>query len=60
VAGADLAVHKENVLGGDACSAARQVLGWPRRRKLAHAVPWEHIYKRRKLAQLLGQQVVLK
>ena len=34
---------------------ARKVLGWPRIYKLAHAFLWEHIYKRPKLAQLLGQ-----
>ena len=32
-----------------------KVLGWPKRRKLAHAFLWEYSYKRLKLAQLLGQ-----
>ena len=31
------------------------MLGWPKRRKLAHALLWEYRYKRLKLAQLLGQ-----
>ena len=34
---------------------ARKLLGWPKRCKLAHAILWEHSYKRLKLAQLLGQ-----
>ena len=34
---------------------ARKLLGWPERRKLAHAFLWECSYKRLKLAQLLGQ-----
>ena len=34
---------------------ARKVLGWPKRCKLAHVFMWEYIYKRLKLAQLLGQ-----
>jgi hypothetical protein len=34
------------------------VLGGPRRRKLAHAFLWEYIYKRLKLAQLLGRHGV--
>jgi hypothetical protein len=34
---------------------ARKVLGWPKRRKLAHAFLWEYSYKRLQLAQLLGQ-----
>ena len=34
---------------------ASKVLGWPKRYKLAHAFLWEYIYKRLKLAQLLGQ-----
>ena len=32
----------------------RQVLGWPKRCKLARAFLWEHSYKWLKLAQLLG------
>jgi hypothetical protein len=35
--------------------AARKVLGWPKRRKLAHAFPWEYMCKRLKLAQFLGR-----
>ena len=31
------------------------MLGWPKRRKLAHALLWEYRYKRLKLAQLLDQ-----
>jgi hypothetical protein len=38
-------------------SRAEKVLGWPRRRKLAHPFLWEYSYKRLKLAQLLGQLV---
>jgi hypothetical protein len=38
-----------------ASAAARKVLGWPKRCKLAHAFLWEYSYKRLKLAQLLGQ-----
>jgi hypothetical protein len=34
---------------------ARKMLGWFKRCKLAHAFLWEYIYKRLKLAQLLGQ-----
>ena len=34
---------------------AKKVLGWPKRCKLAHALPWEYSYKRLQLAQLLGQ-----
>ena len=34
---------------------ARKVLGWPNICKLAHALLWEHSYKRLKLGQLLGQ-----
>ena len=34
---------------------AKKVLGWPKRRKLAHAFLWGYSYKRLKLAQLLGQ-----
>ena len=30
------------------------MLGWPKRCKLAHAFMWAYIYKRLKLAQLLG------
>ena len=36
-------------------AAARNVLGWPRRCKLAHAFVWEYSCKRLKLAQLVGQ-----
>ena len=35
--------------------AAREVLGWSKRHKLAHAFRWEYSYIRLKLAQLLGQ-----
>jgi hypothetical protein len=35
--------------------AARQVLGWPKRRKLARAFLWEYSFERLKLVQLLGQ-----
>jgi hypothetical protein len=35
--------------------SARKLLGWPRRCKLAHALPREYSYKGLKLAQLLGQ-----
>ena len=35
-----------------------KVLGWPRRCKLAHALLWEHSYKRLQLAQLLGRHGV--
>ena len=35
--------------------AARKVLGWPRRCKLAHEFLWEYSCKMLKLAQLLGQ-----
>jgi hypothetical protein len=38
-----------------AAAVATKVLGWPKRRKLAHAFLWEYSYKRLKLAQLLGQ-----
>ena len=38
---------------------ARNVLGWPKICKLAHAFLWEYSYKRLKLAQLLGQLGVL-
>ena len=41
--------------GSGAGSEARKVLGWPKRRKLAHAILWEYGYKRLKLARLLGQ-----
>jgi hypothetical protein len=34
---------------------ATKVLGWPKRRKLAHAFLWEYSYTRLKLAQPLGQ-----
>ena len=34
---------------------ARNVSGWPKRCKLAHAFLWEDSYRRLKLAQLLGQ-----
>ena len=34
---------------------AREVLGRPKRCKLAHIFLWEHSYQRLKLAQLLGQ-----
>jgi hypothetical protein len=37
---------------------AREVLDWPNRSKLAHAFRWRYIYKRLKLAQLLGQLVL--
>ena len=36
-------------------AGARQVSGWPKRCKLAHAFMWEYSYKRLKLAQLLGR-----
>jgi hypothetical protein len=36
-------------------AGAREVSGWPKRCKLAHAFLWEHSYKRLKLAQLLVQ-----
>jgi hypothetical protein len=36
-------------------SAARKLLGWPKRCKLARAFLWEYSYKRLELAQLLGQ-----
>ena len=45
--------------GAAAALRARKVLGWPKRRKLAHAFLWEYSYKRLKLAQLLGQLGVL-
>jgi hypothetical protein len=35
--------------------AAKKLLGWPKRYKLAHAFLWEYSCKRLKLAQLLGQ-----
>jgi hypothetical protein len=35
--------------------AARNVLGWPKRCKLAHAFLWEYIYKGLECAQLLCQ-----
>ena len=35
--------------------AARNVLGWPKRCKSAHAFLWEYSYNRLKLAQLLDQ-----
>ena len=31
------------------------MLGWPKRRKLAHTFLWEYSYKRLKLVQLPGQ-----
>jgi hypothetical protein len=36
------------------CAAARELSGWPRRRKLGHALLREYSYERLKLAQLLG------
>ena len=42
-----------------ALARARKVLGWPKRRKLAHAFLREYSYKRLKLAQHLGQLGVL-
>jgi hypothetical protein len=36
-------------------AAARTLLGWPKRCKLARAFLWEYSDKRLKLAQLLGQ-----
>jgi hypothetical protein len=51
----------EAVLRGDAPGvrggsrlAARKVLGWPNRCKLAREILWEYSYKRLKLAQLLA------
>ena len=38
-----------------ACLAARKVLGWPKRCKLAHEFLWECSCERLMLAQLLGQ-----
>jgi hypothetical protein len=38
-----------------AATHAREVLGWIKICKLAHACPWEYSYKRLELAQLLGQ-----
>ena len=35
--------------------ARKKVLGWPKRRKLAHTFLWGCGYKKLKLAQLLGQ-----
>jgi hypothetical protein len=35
-------------------TAARKVLGWSKRRKLAHAFPWEHSYRRLKVTRRLG------
>jgi hypothetical protein len=40
-------------------TAARKVLGWPRRRKLAHAFLWECSYIRLQLAHFLGQPGVV-
>jgi hypothetical protein len=40
---------------GGSKTAARKVLGWPKRCKLVHAFMWEYGYKRLKFAQLLGQ-----
>jgi hypothetical protein len=49
VAGEDLPRHARRA----------KVLGWPKRRKLAHAFLWEYSYKRLNLAQLLGQRGVI-
>ena len=35
--------------------AARTLLGWPKRCKLAHALLWQYSYKRLELARLLGR-----
>jgi hypothetical protein len=43
----ELAAHAE--------PAARKLLDWPTRCKLAHAFLWKNSYKRLELAQLLGQ-----
>ena len=39
-------------------TAARKVLGWPKRCKLARAFPLEYIHKGLQVAQLLGQRGV--
>ena len=45
----------ERPLLADRALVARNVLGWPKRCKLAHGFMWEYRYERLKLAQLLGQ-----
>ena len=40
---------------GQTDSEKGEELSWPKRRKLAHAPPWEYSCKGRELAQLLGQ-----
>jgi hypothetical protein len=52
--GGAAAQHAARVVDGRR-AAARKLLGWPKRCRLAHAFLWEHSYKRLKLAQLLGQ-----
>jgi hypothetical protein len=47
--------HRRRLLRVGVPLRARTVLGWPKRRKLAHAFLWKYSYKRLKLAQLLAQ-----
>ena len=55
--GAEFAVAMRAASFGRA-PRAREVLGWPRRCKLARPFMWEYSYKRLKLAQPLDQRGV--
>jgi hypothetical protein len=55
VVGRERAVERAASHGRHELAAARKMLGWPKRCKLAHAFLWEYSCRRLTVAQLLGQ-----